>query len=106
MRLKLRGARGCSSPGRGMANIKSSAKRALIIEKTTLKNKSAKSLMKTNTKKFEAAVAEGDREAAEGAYKTAVKTVDRAATKNLIHKNKAARRKSSMTRKLNEMESK
>jgi len=89
-----------------MANIKSSAKRALIIEKTTLKNKSAKSLMKTNTKKFEAAVAEGDREAAEGAYKTAVKTVDRAATKNLIHKNKAARRKSSMTRKLNEMESK
>jgi len=89
-----------------MANIKSSAKRALIIEKTTAKNKAAKSLMKTNTKKFNAAVDEGDRNAAESAYKTAVKTVDRAATKNLIHKNKAARRKSTMTRKLNDMESK
>jgi len=89
-----------------MANIKSSAKRALIIEKTTAKNRSAKSLLKTNTKKFEAAVVEGDRDNAEGAYKTAVKTVDRAATKKLIHKNKAARRKSAMTRKLNAMESK
>ena len=88
-----------------MANIKSSAKRSLLIEKATAKNRSAKSLMKTNTKKFNTAVEDGDREAAEGAYKTAVKTVDRAATKNLIHKNKAARRKSAMTRKLNAMES-
>jgi len=89
-----------------MANIKSSAKRALIIEKTTAKNRSAKSLMKTNIKKFDAAVADNDRETAEGAYKAAVKTVDRAATKNLIHKNKAARRKSNMTRKLNAIEDK
>ena len=89
-----------------MANIKSSAKRALLIEKATAKNKSARSLMKTNTKKFDSAVAEGDQEAAQSAYKTAVKTVDRAATRNLIHKNKAARRKSAMTRKLNAMESK
>jgi len=89
-----------------MANIKSSAKRALIIEKTTAKNRAAKSLMKTNIKKFDAATGEGDRETAEGAYKSAVKSVDRAATKNLIHKNKAARRKSAMTRKLNAMEGK
>ena len=84
-----------------MANIKSSAKRALLISKSTAKNKSAKSLMKTNIKKFDAAVSGSDREAAEGAYRTAVKTVDRAATKGLIHKNKAARRKSRLTRKLN-----
>jgi len=89
-----------------MANIKSSAKRALLIEKSTAKNKAAKSLMKTNTKKFDAAVTEDNRSAAETAFKAAVKTVDRAATKNLIHKNKAARKKSAMTRKLNEMESK
>ena len=89
-----------------MANIKSSAKRALLIEKTTAKNKAAKSLMKTNIKKFDTAVAGDDRKAAEGAYAEAVKTVDRAATKNLIHKNKAARRKSVMTRKLDAMESK
>jgi len=84
-----------------MANIKSSAKRALLIEKATLKNKSAKSLMKTNIRKFDAAASSDDRETAESAYKTAVKTVDRAATKGLIHKNKAARRKSSLTKKLN-----
>ena len=89
-----------------MANIKSSAKRALIIEKTTAKNRAAKSLMKTNIKKFDAAASGTDQDAAESAYKSAVKTVDRAATKNLIHKNKAARRKSAMTRKLNAMESK
>ena len=77
-----------------------------MIEKSTAKNKAAKSLLKTNTKKFNAAVEGGDLEAAQGAYKTAVKTVDRAATKSLIHKNKAARRKSLMTRKLNAMESK
>jgi len=86
-----------------MANIKSSAKRALLIENQTTKNRSAKSLMKTNMKKFDAAVDGNDKKAAEGAYITAVKTVDRAATKNLIHKNKAARRKSAMTRKLNAM---
>ena len=89
-----------------MANIKSSAKRALLIEKTSAKNKAAKSLMKTNIKKFDAAVADGDQKSAEAAYKTAVKTVDKAATKNLIHKNKAARRKSSMTQKLNAMDAK
>ena len=92
--------------GNNMANIKSSAKRALIIEKVTAKNKAAKSLMKTNIKKFNTAVTEGDREAAEDAYGTAIKTVDRAATKKLIHKNKASRRKSAMTRKLNALESK
>jgi len=91
---------------RNMANIKSSAKRALLIEKATAKNRSSRSLMRTNIKKFNAAVDENDKSAAESAYNTAVKTVDRAATKNLIHKNNAARRKSAMTRKLNAMDSK
>jgi len=88
-----------------MANIKSSEKRALLIQKATAKNRASKSLMKTNLKKFEAAAAGSDREEAEKAYKTAVKTVDRAATKKLIHKNKAARRKRALTRKLNAMNS-
>ena len=84
-----------------MPNIKSSSKRVLLSQKAAAKNKAAKSLMKTNIKKFDAAVAAGDRETADNAYKTAVKTVDRAATKGLIHKNKAARRKSALTKKLN-----
>ena len=84
-----------------MANIKSSSKRILLTQKATAKNKAAKSLMKTNIKKFEAAASGEDREAAEVAHKLAVKTVDRAATKGLIHKNKAAHRKSALTKKLN-----
>jgi len=84
-----------------MANIKSALKRVLLTQKATAKNKAAKSLMKTNIKKFDAAASKGDLKTAEGAYKTAVKTVDRAASKGLIHKNKAARRKSALTKKLN-----
>lgn len=54
-------------------------------------------------KKFDAAVVDGNREAAESAYKVAVKTVDRAAGKGLLHKNNAAHKKSAMATKLNEM---
>lgn len=86
-----------------MANIKSSAKRVLVSQKAAAKNRAARSLLKTNIKKFDAAVSEGNVEAAEIAFKAAVKTVDRAATKNLIHDNKAARRKSVMANKLNAM---
>ena len=89
-----------------MANIKSASKRILVTQKAAARNKSAKSLMKTNIKKFDAAASAGDREAVETTYRTAVKTVDRAATKGLIHKNKAARRKSALTKKLNSMASK
>ena len=84
-----------------MANIKSSSKRVLLSRQAAAKNKADKSLLKTNIKKFDAAASTGDREAAERAYKVAVKTVDRAATKGLIHKNKAARRKSALTMKFN-----
>ena len=86
-----------------MPNIKSSSKRVLLSQKAAAKNKAAKSLMKTNIKKFDAAASGGDKETVESAYKEAVKTVDRAATKGLIHKNKAARRKSALTKKLNSL---
>lgn len=86
-----------------MPNIKSSSKRVLLSQKAAEKNKAAKSLMKTNIKKFDAAAAGGDHAAAEQAYKAAVKTVDRAATKGLIHKNNAAHKKSALTKKLNSL---
>lgn len=89
-----------------MANIKSSEKRNLLIKKANAKNKAAKTHMKTTLKKFNAAVIDGDRTEAEAAYKTAVKTVDRAATKKLIHKNNAAHKKSAMTLSLNAMDNK
>ena len=89
-----------------MPNIKSASKRVLLSQKAAAKNKAARSLMKTNIKKFDAAASGGDHDTAENAYKLAVKTVDRAATKGLIHKNKAARRKSALTKKLNAVSSK
>ena len=86
-----------------MPNIKSAEKRVLIAKERNARNKANKSLLKTNLKKFDAAVAEGNREAAETAYKVAVKTVDHAAGNGLIHKNNAAHKKSSLTKKLNAM---
>ena len=87
-----------------MPNIKSSAKRDQLAKARNAKNKAEKSALKTAVKKFDAAVAEGDKDAAVSTYKVAVKAVDKAAVKNLIHKNNAANKKSKMTRKLNEME--
>lgn len=86
-----------------MPNIKSASKRVLIAKDRNARNKAKKSVLKTTIKKFDAAVAEGNRDAAVSAYKVAVKTVDRAATKGLIHKNSAAHKKSAMTVKLNQL---
>ncbi|MCD7880906.1 MAG: 30S ribosomal protein S20 [Clostridiales bacterium] len=84
-----------------MPNIKSAKKRVKVNEAKALQNKAAKSAMKTSLKKFDAAVADGNRSEADSAYKAAVKTVDKAAAKGLIHKNKAANKKSQMAIKLN-----
>jgi len=84
-----------------MPNIKSAAKRDALSKEKNAKNRAAKSVLKTNIKKFDTAVAEGDRDAAVSAYKVAVKTLDHAATKHLLHKNNAAHKKSQLTNKLN-----
>ena len=86
-----------------MPNIKSAKKRVLVSETKTMQNKAAKSALKTELKKFDAAVAEGNRSEADVAYKVAVKAVDQAAAKGLLHKNNAANKKSAMTIKLNKM---
>ena len=86
-----------------MPNIKSSKKDVIRSKIAYEKNKADKSELKTNLKKFEAAVEAGDRAVAEGAYKQAVALVDKAAQKGILHKNNAARKKSSMTLKLNKL---
>ncbi len=87
-----------------MPNIKSAKKRVKVIEKKTLQNKMFKSSMKTEVKKYNAAVASGDVAAAEAAYKVATKKIDVAASKGIIHKNAAARKKSQFTKALNGMQ--
>ena len=86
-----------------MANIKSAIKRAKTNEKARLRNKAVKTNLKTSIKKFDAAVAEGDQAKAEEAFRLAVKKLDMAVTKHVIHKNAASRKKSTLARILNGM---
>ena len=86
-----------------MPNIKSAKKRVLVNETKAAQNRAQKSALKTTLKKFDAAVAEGNRSEADVAYKVAVKAVDKAVGYGLLHKNNAARKKSAMTIKLNKL---
>ena len=86
-----------------MPNIKSSKKDVISSKIAYEKNKANKSEMKTVIKKFEAALDSGDRAVAENAYKQAVVSVDKAVNKGILHKNTAARKKSSMTLRLNKL---
>lgn len=76
-----------------MANINSAKKRVRVIQAKTLRNKMTRSALKTAIKKAES----GDKES----VTLAIKKVDQAAAKGLIHKNKAARKKSQLAKKLN-----
>ena len=86
-----------------MPNIKSSKKDVISSKIAYEKNKANKTALKTVLKKFDAALESGDRTAAEAAYKLAVKAVDQAINKGIMNKNAAARKKSSMTLKLNKL---
>ena len=86
-----------------MPNIKSSKKDVISSKIAYEKNKAAKSALKTVVKKFDAAVESGDKANAQVAFTAAVQAVDKAVTKGLLHKNNAARKKSSMALKLNKL---
>lgn len=75
-----------------MANIKSAQKRIKVTQTKTLRNKMIKSSLKTMIKKFEAAVANGNFDEAKLAFINATKALDMAASKGVIHKNKASRK--------------
>lgn len=86
-----------------MANIKSAKKRIKVTETKTLKNKMIKSALKTTIKKFEVAVTAKNVDEAKTNYTNVVKALDMAASKGIIHKNKAARSKSRLATKLNSL---
>lgn len=85
-----------------MPNIKSAIKRVKTASTRTLRNAAAKSALRTSIKKFEAAVAAGDANAPV-LLKQACRSLDKAVTKGLLHKNNAARKKSRLTKKLNKV---
>lgn len=84
-----------------MANVKSAEKRIRVTEAKTLRNRMIKSALKTTIKKFEAAVAGNNAEEAKVAFVNAVRALDMAASKGVIHKNMASRKKSRLAAKLN-----
>ncbi|CDA89474.1 MAG: 30S ribosomal protein S20 [Acutalibacteraceae bacterium] len=82
-----------------MANIKSAKKRVLVNQTKAARNKSRNSAMKTAIKKAHVA-AETNAADKEAVVRAAIKKVDQACAKNLIHKNNAARKKSALAKLL------
>jgi len=82
-----------------LANTKSALKRIRITEKRRERNTSYNSRVKTLLKKAEQTIASGTADVA--AITAAISTLDKAATKGVIHKNNAARRKSRLMKKVN-----
>ncbi|MBQ9297650.1 MAG: 30S ribosomal protein S20 [Clostridia bacterium] len=83
-----------------MPNIKSAEKRVKIIEKKTLRNNMVKSGYRTAVKKFELAVANGEKDL-DKLFQDAVKKVDQACSKGVIKANTASRKKSRLAKLLN-----
>jgi small subunit ribosomal protein S20 len=80
-----------------MANSKQAEKRARQAVKLRSQNMSQRSTLRTAIKKVQAAIATGDKAAAQAAFKESVSTIDQIADKKIIHKNKAARHKSRLS---------
>ncbi|PLS15171.1 30S ribosomal protein S20 [Bacillus sp. M6-12] len=86
-----------------MPNIKSAIKRVKTSDEHRAHNATVKSSMRTAVKNVEATLASNDPAAAKEALLTAAKKLDKAASKGLIHKNAAARKKSRLTKQLNSL---
>jgi small subunit ribosomal protein S20 len=86
-----------------MANIKSAKKRILVSKKKEMRNKSAKSKIKTLVKKVEAAIAEGNKSDAEEALRVVTSELSKAASKGIYHKSTASRKISRLTKAVNKI---
>lgn len=81
-----------------MANIKSAQKRVLVIQTKTLRNKMIKSSVKTAIRKLNAAIAVGDKEAAQAELIACTSAIDKAKAKGIYKKNTASRKISRMAK--------
>lgn len=86
-----------------MAKSKTPLKRARRAEARRLRNASQKSAMKTAIKKYEKALADKNIQEAQERLVSATSLIDKTAAKGIIHKNKAARKKSRLAQKLNKL---
>ena len=85
-----------------MPVTKSAKKQVRVTERRRLRNRSIRSLVKTNIIKAERLIFSGELESARAAVVAAISSLDKAAEKGIIHPNNAARRKSRLMKKLNE----
>ena len=86
-----------------MANIKSAKKRILVTETKAARNKAIKSGVKTAIKKVDAAIAAGDKAAAQAQLVNAASVMDKAASKGVYHKNTTSRKLSRLAKAVNGM---
>ncbi len=87
-----------------MANVKNAKKKTIQIRKVTLNNIKPKQTAKNAIKNTDKAIAAGDKEAATKYLKDAIKALDNAKSKGLVHRNKVDREKSRLAKKVNNME--
>jgi len=85
-----------------LPNTRSARKQVRVTQRRRLRNKSIRSLCKTNITKAERLIFSGELELAREAAVAAISSLDRAAEKGVIHPNNAARRKSRLMKRLNE----
>lgn len=86
-----------------MANIKSQIKRNKTNEKARLRNQTVRSSVRTEVRKFHAAIEGGDKAAAETQLRVVSRALDKAVTKGVFHRNNAANKKSSLARAFNKL---
>ena len=84
-----------------MANIKSAKKRILVNQTKAARNKAIRSKVKTSIKKVDAAIAAGDKAAAQAALLAATTEIDKATSKGVYHKNTASRKVSRLAKSVN-----
>lgn len=86
-----------------MANIKSAKKRILVNQTKAARNKAIRSKVKTSIKKVDAAIAAGDKAAAQACLLAATSEIDKACTKGVYHKNNASRKISRLSKAVSGM---
>jgi len=85
-----------------MANSRSALKRIKQSEKRRMRNKQVKTKVKNTIRSFISTLEEDNNEAAQQQIKVVGKMIDKAASKGVMHKNTAARKKSRLAKKLNQ----
>lgn len=87
---------------RVLPNIKSAKKRVKVINKKTLRNRVQKSILKTSIRKSREAM-DNDPKNAKEAFENAIKSIDKAVSKHILHRNTAARKKSKLAKRFNKV---